>query len=66
MTSNRLGELLVRSQLITDDQLAQAIEDQKKQGGRLGSCLIKLGFIQDDELASFLSKQYGVPSINLE
>ncbi|AJF06043.1 type IV-A pilus assembly ATPase PilB [Geoalkalibacter subterraneus] len=66
MTRNRLGELLVRSQLITDDQLAQAIEDQKKQGGRLGSCLIKLGFIQDDELASFLSKQYGVPSINLE
>ncbi|MDY6847505.1 MAG: type IV-A pilus assembly ATPase PilB [Thermodesulfobacteriota bacterium] len=66
MTSNRLGELLVRSQLITDDQLAQAIEDQKKQGGRLGSCLIKLGFIKDDELASFLSKQYGVPSINLE
>ncbi len=66
MTSNRLGELLVRSQLITDDQLAQAIEDQKNQGGRLGSCLIKLGFIQDDELASFLSKQYGVPSINLE
>ncbi|MGE4345117.1 MAG: type IV-A pilus assembly ATPase PilB [Geoalkalibacter sp.] len=66
MTSNRLGELLVRSQLITDDQLAQAIEDQKKQGGRLGSCLIKLGFIKDDELASFLSRQYGVPSINLE
>ncbi len=66
MTSNRLGELLVRNKLITDDQLAQAVQDQKSQGGRLGASLIKLGFIADDELAAFLSKQYGVPSINLD
>jgi len=66
MTSNRLGELLVRHKLIDEHQLAKALEDQKVQGGRLGSSLIKLGFIQEDELASFLSRQYGVPSINLD
>ncbi len=66
MTSNRLGELLVRNKLITDSQLVQALQEQKTQGGRLGASLIKLGFIQEDDLASFLSKQYGVPSINLD
>ncbi|WP_305042014.1 type IV-A pilus assembly ATPase PilB [Geoalkalibacter sp.] len=66
MTSNRLGELLVRNKLITSDQLAKAVEDQKAGGGRLGASLIKLGFLHDGELAAFLSKQYGVPSINLD
>lgn len=65
MTSNRLGELLVRNELINDQQLHDALEDQKSQGGRLGSSLIKLGFVKEEELSAFLSKQYGVPSINL-
>lgn len=65
MTSNRLGELLVRNELINDQQLHDALEDQKAQGGRLGSSLIKLGFVKEEQLSAFLSKQYGVPSINL-
>jgi len=65
MSSNRLGELLVRNGLITDDQLAKALAEQQSTGGRLGSSLVKLGFISEDELSAFLSKQYGVPSVNL-
>ncbi|MEZ4600204.1 MAG: type IV-A pilus assembly ATPase PilB [Syntrophotaleaceae bacterium] len=65
MTSNRLGELLVRNQLISSKQLTDALTDQKAHGGRLGSSLIKLGFVKEEELSAFLSKQYGVPSINL-
>ncbi len=65
MTSNRLGELLVRNELINDQQLNDALADQKAQGGRLGSSLIKLGFVKEEQLSAFLSKQYGVPSINL-
>ncbi len=65
MTSNRLGELLVRNELINDQQLHDALEDQKSHGGRLGSSLIKLGFVKEEQLSAFLSKQYGVPSINL-
>ncbi len=65
MTSNRLGELLVRNKLISEVQLAKALEEQRVQGGRLGASLIKLGYIKEEELAAFLSRQYGVPSINL-
>ncbi len=65
MTS-RLGELLVKENLITPEQLKKAIEEQKAGGGRLGSSLTKLGFVTDEELLSFLSKQYNVPAINLE
>jgi type IV pilus assembly protein PilB len=65
MTSNRLGELLVRNKLIDESQLAKALAEQKSQGGRLGASLVKLGFLKEDELSAFLSRQYGVPSINL-
>lgn len=65
MSANRLGELLVRNQLISDDQLAKAVAEQKIEGCRLGAALIKLGYVQENDLASFLSKHYGVPSINL-
>ncbi len=65
MTSNRLGELLVRNDLINAQQLNQALDDQKLNGGRLGTCLVRLGFVKEEELSAFLSKQYGVPSINL-
>ena len=63
--SGRLGELLVRERLITPLQLQQAIEEQKSTGGRLGYQLTKMGFIEENELTAFLSKQYGVPSIDL-
>src|SRR2546423_9953565 len=62
---SRLGELLVRENLISLAQLQKAQEEQRKTGQRLGYSLTKLGIIQEDELTAFLSKQYGVPSINL-
>jgi type IV pilus assembly protein PilB len=64
--SSRLGEILIKESLITSDQLRQALEHQKAHGGRLGTCLMKLGFVSDDEITGVLSRQYGVPSINLK
>ncbi len=64
--SGRLGEILIKESLITSDQLQKALEYQKKNGGRLGSSLMKLGYISDDEITQVLSRQYGVPSINLK
>ena len=61
----RLGELLVKANLITDEQLKKALQQQDNSGGRLGSNLVKLGYVSEDDITSFLSKQYGVPSINL-
>jgi len=63
--SGRLGSMLVSSGLITDDQLKKALGTQKSEGGRLGSILVKLGFVQEDKLMTFLSKQYGVPYVDL-
>jgi len=64
--SGRLGEILIKESLITVEQLNQALEYQKQNGGRLGGCLMKLGFVTDDEITAVLSRQYGVPSINLK
>ncbi len=61
----RIGNLLIKENLITKEQLVRALEEQKLSGGRLGYNITKLGFLHEDELVTFLSKQYGVPSINL-
>ncbi|MBN2493564.1 MAG: type IV-A pilus assembly ATPase PilB [Deltaproteobacteria bacterium] len=63
--AGRLGELLVRENVISVGQLKKAQDEQRQTGGRLGSSLVKLGMIEETELTSFLSKQYGVPAINL-
>ena len=65
MGTSRLGEMLVKAGLITQDQLSKALAQQEVSGGRIGTNLVKLGFITEDEITSFLSRQYGVPSINL-
>jgi type IV pilus assembly protein PilB len=64
--SAKLGEILVRENLITADQLREALDFQRASGGRLGSNLVKLGIISDDVVTAVLSRQYGVPSVNLE
>ncbi len=61
----RIGELLLKEERITALQLQEALDRQKEHGGKLGFNLAQLGFVEDDEIASVLSKQYGVPSINL-
>ncbi len=61
----RIGELLLKEKRITPQQLQEALNYQRANGGKLGLNLIKLGFVKDDELTALLSKQYGVPSINL-
>ncbi len=63
--SNRLGELLVKESVITASQLMKAQEASRANGGRLSYNLTKLGFIKEQELTTFLSKQFGVPSIDL-
>jgi type IV pilus assembly protein PilB len=61
----RIGELLLKEKRITPEQLQEALNYQRQQGGKLGFNLIKLGFVKDDEITALLSKQYGVPSIAL-
>jgi len=63
--SQRLGDLLVKEKVITQEQLEQATKLQKDSHTRLASALVKLGFLSDEDVTNFLSRQYGVPAINL-
>ena len=62
----KLGEMLISSNIINEEQLKLALNLQKKEGGRLGSKLVKLGYVSEEKLVAFLSKQFGVPAISLE
>lgn len=62
----RLGELLRASDLITEDQLQQALQEQGRTGLKLGSTLVALGFVDENLLATFLSMQTGVPCVSLQ
>ncbi|MCU1384922.1 MAG: type pilus assembly ATPase PilB [Acidobacteria bacterium] len=61
----RIGELLLKEKLISPEQLQQALTQQKSNGGKLGYNLVKMGFVKDEQITALLSKQYGVPAINL-
>jgi type IV pilus assembly protein PilB len=62
---NRLGELLVKAGLVTSEQLAEATAAQRNQGGRVGSHLVNLGHLEENQLVDFLSRHFGVPSVDM-
>ena len=61
----RLGELLLREKRVTPTQLQEALTHQRANGGRLGTTLVKLGFLKDEDVTDVLSRQYGVPAVDL-
>src|SRR5678810_857 len=61
----RIGELLLKEKRISPEQLQEALNYQRQNGGKLGANLVKLGYVKDEEITALLSKQYGVPSIAL-
>src|SRR6187431_1070179 len=61
----RIGEILLKEKRITPEQLQQALNHQKANGGKLVFNLVKMGLVKDEEMTALLSKQYGVPFINL-
>jgi len=61
----RLLELLVKEELLTQEQASKAVADQRRSGERLATVLTRLGFLSEDELLDFLSRKYGIPVINL-
>lgn len=61
----RLGDLLVHEQVITENQLNQALSEQRVSGHKLGHTLVDLGFVTELELLEFLSQQLGVPLVDI-
>src|SRR5690349_24999951 len=64
-TSDKLGEILLREGLISQDQLKKALLEQKNSGMRLGYTLVKLGFVEETEVTKMLARQYRMPAVDL-
>lgn len=62
----RIGDLLVSKQMITEDQLMEALAEQKKTGRKLGAALIEMGLIEEDALLRLLAEQLNVPFVDLK
>jgi len=62
---DKLGEILLREGLITQEQLRKALLEQKNSGMRLGYTLVKLGFIEETEVSKMLARQYRMPAVDL-
>ena len=63
--ATKIGEMLLKGNLITQEQLRTALETQKKTRERIGSILVKAGFIKEPELLSFLGRQFNIPVVEL-
>jgi type IV pilus assembly protein PilB len=62
----QLGQMLVESNLLTQEQLKMGMDFQKSVGGKLGAIIVKLGFIEDQTLTNFIARQQGIPVVNLD
>jgi type IV pilus assembly protein PilB len=66
MKKTRLGDILLRKNAITKEQLEQAEKDMKLNGETLTTSLVKHGVFSEDELVKFISKSFGRPAIELK
>ena len=61
----KLGDLLLKQKLITQDQLDTALKLQREEGGKIGEALVRVGAVSEGDITETLSQQFGVPSIDL-
>ena len=57
----RLGELLLKEGLVTEEQLAEALQHQEREGGRIGDAFVQLGYVTESDIVNVLAKQYHIP-----
>ena len=65
MIRERMGQLLLEAQLISEDQIHEALRVQQFSGERLGSILVEMGALSESAFLQFLSHQYGTPTVDL-
>jgi type IV pilus assembly protein PilB len=61
----KIGTLLTKANIITEEQLQNALNEQKKTGEKIGATLINLGYVEAETLVNFLSKQFKIPPVRL-
>jgi type IV pilus assembly protein PilB len=62
----RLGELLVAAGVLDETRLNAALAEQRKWGGKLGNILVDMGFLSEDLMVKALSRQLGIPRVDLD
>ncbi|MEF9928697.1 MAG: ATPase, T2SS/T4P/T4SS family, partial [Massilia sp.] len=62
----RLGEVLMQQKLLSEEQLQQALADQKRTGRKLGRVFVESGFVTEDQISGALARQLDIPYINLK
>jgi MSHA biogenesis protein MshE len=62
----RLGEILVQQKLLSEEQLNQALADQKRTGRKLGRVFVENAFVTEEQISGALARQLGIPYINLK
>lgn len=65
MSSLKIGEILVKQGLLKPDQLAHAMEEQKKTGQKLTNAIIQLGFLKDSQILRAVEKHFAVPGVEV-
>jgi type IV pilus assembly protein PilB len=63
--ATKIGEMLLKGNLITPEQLRSALESQKSSKERIGTVLVKAGFVKEPELLAFLGRQFNLPVVDL-
>src|SRR3954468_22752503 len=66
MATIKLGELLIKANVLQETQLKSALAEQQKWGGKLGDILVRMSLVTEDLLIRALSKQLGIPAANLD
>jgi len=61
----RIGDLLLREGLVTQDQLNKALSEQRHNGTRVGYNLVKLGYVKETDLTRMLARQHKMPAVDL-
>jgi len=65
MSSLKLGDILIKQGLLKPDQVAVAMEEQKKSGGRLTAAILSLGLMKDNQILRALEKHFAVPGVEI-
>lgn len=62
----KLGQMLLKAGLLDQDQLTNALEHQRNEGGRLGYNLVKMNLISEEKLNDYLARQNHIEAVNIE
>jgi type IV pilus assembly protein PilB len=65
MSSVKVGEILVKLGLLNSDQLASAVEEQKKSGQKLTQVILQFGYLKESQILAALQTHFGVQGVDV-